>query len=166
MTTAQARAIRAAIYCRISDADDPHGVKGQEKDCRAVCADHGWPVADVYVDDDVSASGDASRKPRPEYDRMLRDIRRGAINLIVTTEPERLTRRPPETEAFIAMAEQVGFTDIFFESEDSGLSMSDGGGLHRMRQYSNDGARESWKTHRGVGELIEKPSLAGRASGS
>jgi site-specific DNA recombinase len=165
MTTAQAGAVKAAIYCRISDADDPHGVKGQEKDCRAACADHGWPVADVYVDDDVSASGDASRKPRPEYDRMLRDIRRGAINLIVTTEPERLTRRPPETEAFIAMAEQVGFTDIFFESEDSGLSMSDGGGLHRMRQYSNDGAKESWKISRRTKRAERHNAEAGHRHG-
>src|SRR5438132_12855032 len=57
----------AAIYARISH--DPSGerlgVKRQEADCCEEAARRGWTVADVYVDDDLSAY--SARKPRPEY---------------------------------------------------------------------------------------------------
>ena len=40
----------------------------------------GWPVAAFYIENDVSASG---RRPRPEYQRMLGDIRAGAIDAVI-----------------------------------------------------------------------------------
>ena len=47
----------AAIYTRISkdDRGDQLGVMRQEKDCRAPAERKGWPVVQVFRDDDVSA---------------------------------------------------------------------------------------------------------------
>lgn len=47
----------AAIYARISSdpEGDRLGVTRQVDDCRAMAERRGWPVAEVYVDDDVSA---------------------------------------------------------------------------------------------------------------
>jgi DNA invertase Pin-like site-specific DNA recombinase len=55
-------------------------VEPQEEDCRALCARHGWDVAHVYVDNDVSAY---SRKARPQWQQMLADIHAGRIGAIV-----------------------------------------------------------------------------------
>jgi site-specific DNA recombinase len=70
----------AAIYCRISH--DPSGerlgVNRQEDDCRAEAARRHWQVAGLYVDDDRSAFN--TRKPRPEYQRLLRDIQEGGVD--------------------------------------------------------------------------------------
>jgi len=57
--------VAAAIYARISsDPDgDQLGVKRQIADCQTFAEHRGWPVHDVYVDDDRSAY---SGKTRPE----------------------------------------------------------------------------------------------------
>jgi DNA invertase Pin-like site-specific DNA recombinase len=44
-----------------------------------LCELKGWQVAGVYVDNDRSAS---SGKARPEWDRMLADIKAGHIDAI------------------------------------------------------------------------------------
>ena len=66
----------AAIYCRISrDAEQEGlGVARQEEDCRALAGKSGFTVAEVYTDNDISAST-KSRKARPAYDRMLEATR-------------------------------------------------------------------------------------------
>ena len=68
----------AAIYCRISSDRKPDGesdekpeglgVQRQEALCRRLASERGWPVGEVYVDNDVSAFGG---KKRPAYARML-----------------------------------------------------------------------------------------------
>ena len=72
----------AAIYARISS--DPEGtmlgVTRQVTDCRALAERRGWRVADTYIDDDVSAY---KGKPRPQYRRMLDDMRAGAVDAVV-----------------------------------------------------------------------------------
>lgn len=99
------RTRRAAIYCRISSdvLGDGLGVTRQERDCRELCARLGWEVADVYVDDDVSAF---SGKPRPEYLHMLEDIEGRRLDAIVAWHPDRLHRSPLELEHFITLIER------------------------------------------------------------
>lgn len=88
--------LRVGIYCRISE--DPRqkeaGVKRQEADGRKLCAlRDGWEVADVYVDNDISAlKGDY----RPEYERLLADVRAGKIQHIVVYMSARLWRNRRE----------------------------------------------------------------------
>ncbi|MFH2071417.1 MAG: recombinase family protein, partial [Actinomycetota bacterium] len=84
---------RAGIYLRISS--DPEGlrlgVQRQFEDCERICAQHGWEVTDVYEDNDRSAY---RGKPRPEYERMLDDLRSGRINAVAVYAQDRLTRHP------------------------------------------------------------------------
>lgn len=99
--------IRAAVYVRISmDREGAGlGVQRQEEDCRLYCDRRGWPVVDVYIDNDVSAS---SSKPRPEWQRLLADIKIGRINAIVVWHIDRMTRKPRELEDVIDMHEKQG----------------------------------------------------------
>lgn len=96
---------QAAIYVRISF--DPNatrlGVTRQRIDCERKAKQRGWTVAEVFEDNDVSAS---SGKRRPEYERMLQAIRDGRINAVVVWDLDRLTRRPIEIEQFIELADQ------------------------------------------------------------
>src|SRR5262245_18603406 len=95
----------AAIYCRISSdrSGDGLGVARQEELCRTLAADRGWPVAEVYTDNDRSAY---SRKKRPEYERMLGDVEAGLVDAVVCVDLDRLTRRPAELERFIDLANE------------------------------------------------------------
>ncbi len=64
------------IYARISSDREADGlaVARQLADCRRLAERKGWSVVEEYVDDDVSAW---SGRERPEYARMLADLRRG-----------------------------------------------------------------------------------------
>jgi DNA invertase Pin-like site-specific DNA recombinase len=121
----QARAPQAAaIYCRISFDRDGHGlgVERQEQLCRKLASERGWPVAEVYVDNDRSAYGS---KPRPAYACMLADIDAGLRDAVICVDLDRLTRRPAELEAFMELADRHGVA-LANVSGDTDLSSSDG----------------------------------------
>lgn len=94
----------AAIYARISS--DPHGlalgVARQIEDCQSWAHKRGTVVAEIYVDNDVSAY---SGKPRPEYRRMCDDIKDGLRDGVIAWHPDRLHRSPKELEDFIVLIE-------------------------------------------------------------
>ena len=66
-----------AICCRISDDTSRRalGVERQREDCLALCERRGWKVAEVYVDNDLSAY--SGKVVRPDYERMMTDLRNG-----------------------------------------------------------------------------------------
>lgn len=103
----QPRDIQAAVYVRISqDSEDTGlGVARQLRDCRALAEGQGWHVAEVFEDNDVSAS---NGKPRPAYQRMVREIEAGRIQGIIVWDVDRLTRTPRELEDVISWAERHG----------------------------------------------------------
>jgi site-specific DNA recombinase len=102
-----ASAVRCAIYVRISlDREGAGlGVERQEQECRELCERKGWHVVEVYVDNDVSAT---SKKPRPEWQRLLMDVNNGRINAIAVWHVDRMTRQPRELEDVIDLAEKLG----------------------------------------------------------
>lgn len=93
-----------AIYCRISDdrVGAGLGVARQEADCRERASVLGWHVVGVYVDNDLSAY---SGKARPDYLRLLGDLRSGRVNAVLAWHTDRLHRSPRELEEFIDICE-------------------------------------------------------------
>ena len=101
---------RAVIYARISRDREGAGlgVDRQEKDCRELAARLGLTVAEVYADNDISAS---SGRVRPDYRRMCADLDRpGAPMVVLTWHTDRLHRSPRELEDWIDLAEARGIT--------------------------------------------------------
>jgi site-specific DNA recombinase len=101
--------MKAAIYCRVSnDAEGREaGVGRQEVDCRALAESLGYEVSHVYVENDVGAST-RSRKPRPQYGRLIDGARNGLYEAIIAYSNSRLTRRPREYEDLIDLFEKHG----------------------------------------------------------
>src|SRR3990170_6702846 len=101
----------AAIYARISsDPEGTHlGVERQIADCRELAVSLGWPVAGVYVDDDISAF---SGRTRPEYRRLCEDIKAGDIDALVVWHPDRMHRNLRDLEDFIDLCENADMTNI------------------------------------------------------
>ncbi len=122
---------KAAIYCRISK--DPQGLRAgvdrQEADCRALAERKGWAVADVYVDNDISAW---SGKRRPEYERMLADVADGTVTAIIAWHLDRLTRSPKELEHFFDVCDAAGLKTMATVTGDTDLSTRDGRFYARM----------------------------------
>lgn len=118
---------RAAIYTRISDDNEGRalGVARQEADCRRLAEAEGYTVVKVYSDNDISAST-SSRKPRPEYLRMLDDAEAGRFEVILAYSTSRLTRRPREIEDMIDLHESHGTQLVTVQSGRPDLSTADG----------------------------------------
>jgi len=141
----------AAIYCRISrdPGHDQLGVTRQRDDCEGLVARKGWTVGGVYIDDDCSAF---SRRPRPEYLRMLDDLKNGLLDAVVAWHPDRLHRSPRELEDFIDLIEATKARVATCTAGDYDLSTPDGRLMARIvgsvaRKESEDKSRRLRRKH-------------------
>lgn len=110
----QTKAKRAAVYCRLSKASsdeqaisglDTLGVDRQEADARELCSRLGWEIAEVYVDNDLSAWSGAKR---PGYEKMISDLVAGRRDAVVVWHLDRLYRRVLDLETFLAAVDKAG----------------------------------------------------------
>jgi site-specific DNA recombinase len=152
----------AAIYARISHdpSGEQLGVSRQIEDCRALAERRGWPVAEVYVDDDRSAY---SGRPRPEYLRLLDDIAAGSVDGLVVWHLDRLHRQPRELEDFFTVCDRAQLSALASVTGDTDLSTHDGRFMARIlgavaRKESDDKSRRIRRKH-------EEMALAGRPGG-
>jgi DNA invertase Pin-like site-specific DNA recombinase len=124
-------AVRAGAYARISSdrEGDGLGVARQLQDCEELAASKGWTVAERYVDDDVSAY---SGKARPQYARLLEDLRSGAINAVVVYHLDRLHRQPKELEEFFEVCKDSGVDQLASVTGRIDLANADGQFMARI----------------------------------
>ena len=83
---------RAAIYCRLSSEDGADHESMSIGNQRALLTEYvekqGWEVVDTYIDDGFSGTN----FDRPGFQRMIADIEKGRINLVITKDLSRLGR--------------------------------------------------------------------------
>jgi site-specific DNA recombinase len=152
----------AAIYVRISDdrEGDELGVKRQQKDCDALAKRKGWPVARVFVDNDISAW---KGQRRQQYSAMLAAIREGDIDAVVVWHLDRLHRSPKELEQFFDACDAAGVAHLATVTGDIDLATHQGR-LHArlmgsVAKYESD--HKSFRIRRKHDELAQ----AGKGSG-
>ena len=80
--------MRAAIYARVSTANNLQDPTMQTRELREYCERRGWTVAGEYVD--VGISGTKER--RPELDRLLADAHRRRFDTILVWKLDRFGR--------------------------------------------------------------------------
>ena len=151
----------AAIYARISNdpEGDRLGVNRQVEDCRKEAERRGWPVADLYVDDDKSAW---SGKVRPEYQRMVADIDARKIDAVLFWHPDRLTRIPIEMEQFTEVCRRNAVEVAWMGGE---LLPRDSDGLLLLRILSAVASDSSAKTSKRIKRKNEERAAQGLPTG-
>jgi len=98
--------IYVAIYLRLS-RDDQNGnsesmsISHQRDMLIEYCEERGWKVYDIYVDDGFTGTN----FDRPDFQRMIEDIKSGHINVVLTKDLSRLGRNYVMTGQY---------TDFFF----------------------------------------------------
>ena len=75
-------------------------------DCRELIRRKGWTEVDVYADRDESAFSKSAK--RPEYRRLLADLKDGRIDAIVIWKIDRLARRYTEMNRVLTMLDDHG----------------------------------------------------------
>jgi len=155
-------AVRAGIYARISSDREADGlaVARQLADCRRLAERKGWPVVEVYVDDDVSAW---SGRERPEYARMLADLDSGEINALLVYDLDRLHRQLSGLEELIVLCEARGVSNVASVSGDLDLTTPDG--RFRARILVAVATKESDDKSRRVIRKHEELASSGKWSG-
>lgn len=83
---------RAAIYCRLSSEDGPDHESMSIGNQRSLLTEYvekqGWEIVDTYIDDGFSGTN----FDRPGFQRMIADIEKGRISLVITKDLSRLGR--------------------------------------------------------------------------
>ncbi len=152
----------AAIYCRISrDAEDRGlGVARQRADCEALAHNRGWTIGGIYSDNDISAF---TGKRRPEYERMIDDLKNGAVDAVIAWHPDRLHRRPVELEAFIDVIDSTGAVVATVQAGDLDLSTASGRMTARIvgAVARHESEHKSRRLQRKKLELAEDGKIAG-----
>lgn len=99
--------VRTAIYLRISRDEEKKGkgVDRQLAKCREQLVKLGWDEAEVFNENDTSAT---RRKPRPLYEAMLGKIRAGEFDAVIGYAQDRMTRKPEEAEAILRLVDDQG----------------------------------------------------------
>lgn len=82
-----------AIYTRVSREDEgeyseSESIANQKDFLQEVVIENGWHLVDIYQDDGISGT----TFERPNFNRMIADIERGKVNLVITKDLSRLGR--------------------------------------------------------------------------
>lgn len=108
--------VRAGCYCRISSdpKDKREGVDRQREDTAVMCEINGWTPVGYYVDNDRSSSN--GKDARPEWDRLMADMRAGAVDAVVVWNQDRGWRKMADLEqlrpAFASLGVKLATTNI------------------------------------------------------
>lgn len=116
---------RAGLYLRISK--DPSGdrlaVQRQQEDGEKLIQRRGWEHVDTYIDNDLSAKG---RRQRPDFQRLMRDVRDGRIDTSVADRWDRLSRNRRDDLLIVETCQPVNALLAFMKGSDIDLSTAAG----------------------------------------
>lgn len=154
----------ADIYCRISDdrTGARMGVKRQEPDCRAFAEARGVPVAEVLVDNDLTAF---KGRERPAYRQLFERVKDGVTTTVIVDHLDRLYRNTKELEELIDLVEATQVRILTVTGGDYDLNTSDGRAVARIvvalaQKESEDKSRRIRRKHL---ELAEAGAVVGGA---
>ena len=108
--------LRVAAYCRVSSdsSDQLHSFASQIRHyTKLITETQGWQLVDIYADEGVSAT---SMVRREEFNRMLRDARRGKIDKILCKSTSRFARNTFDCISVLRELKSIGVT-VRFEKE-------------------------------------------------
>ena len=136
------------------------GVRRQERDARDLCQRKRWTVAEVFVDDDISAW---SGKKRPAYERLLKALEAGEITAVAVYDLDRLHRQPRDLERFFDVCDRAGVRDLASVAGDVDLGTSDGRLLARI--MGAVAAKSSDDVSRRIRRKLDDVAAEGRKHG-
>lgn len=107
---------RVGIYCRVSSSSSAqlHSLASQASYLtRYVMSRRGWLLVDIYLD---VCSGSSSEK-RPEFTRLMGDVKRGQVSLVITKSISRFGRNAEDILTSTRMLKECG-AFVYFEEQE------------------------------------------------
>lgn len=146
---------RAVLYLRYSSAKQhEQSIEGQDRVCRDYCRYNDIMIVDSYIDRAKSASHDVDK--RTEFQRMIKDSKKGRFDTVVVYKLDRFARSRYDSAIYKKKLKDNGVTVISateaVPQTPEGLMME--GLLEGMAEYYS--AELSQKVKRGIRESVEK----------
>ena len=116
--------LKAALYPRVSHHDQAEfgfSLEAQRKHLIQLCELKGYEIVDVYEDAGISAKN----TNRPEFQRMMNDVKDGKIDVVVCYKLDRLTRSLSDLEWVLKELEKYN-CNLVSASEDINTSTANG----------------------------------------
>jgi DNA invertase Pin-like site-specific DNA recombinase len=108
--------MRMAAYCRVSsDSEDQlNSYANQVQHYTKLIGDNSaWQLVDIYADEALTGT---RADTRPEFQRLLRDCRKGKIDKVFVKSISRFSRNMKDSLTSIRELKQLG-VEVFFEKE-------------------------------------------------
>ena len=143
---------KVGIYTRISRDDEGEalGVARQRQDCERLADLRTWQPVKVYEDNDVSAF--KRNVVRDEFELMLKDLKAGLIDGVVSYDLDRLARQPQDLERLIEIYDDRPRLEFATVTNDVNLGTADGRTMARImvafaNKSSHDTSRRIKRKH-------------------
>ncbi|MFB7364728.1 recombinase family protein [Streptomyces hydrogenans] len=143
---------KVGIYTRISRDDEGEalGVGRQRTDCERLADLRTWQPVKVYEDNDVSAF--KRNVVREEFELMLKDLKAGLIDGVVSYDLDRLARQPQDLERLIEIYDDRPRLEFATVTNDVNLGTADGRTMARImvafaNKSSHDTSRRLKRKH-------------------
>ena len=131
---------KVAAYCRVSTKQDEqlnsYEVQKQYY-TEKINSDPKWCLAGIYADKGITGT---STKNRDEFNKMIRDCKKGKIDRIITKSISRFARNTLDCLKYVRMLKEIN-VDIFFEEQ--GLHSTDPGAEFYITIYGSIAQSES-----------------------
>jgi DNA invertase Pin-like site-specific DNA recombinase len=136
---------RAGIYDRVSDDQGgrSRSTEQQGTDNQTAADSEGWSVVARYQEPDRSASRFA-RKPRPEWDRLLADVKAGRLDAVVLWEPSRGDRKLTGWSGFLDLCRERGVL-VHVTSHRHTYDLTN---ARDWRSLAEDGVDSAWESEK------------------
>ncbi|SET52670.1 recombinase family protein [Nonomuraea wenchangensis] len=153
--------LRAAIYDRVSKDKrrDARSVEEQKVANVTHCDRHGWAVAEIFTDNDKSASRYA-RGGRPDWERLLEALAGGAFDVLVMWEPSRGGRELQGWSTLLNLCQEQGVL-IHITSHDHTYDVRK---PRDRRSLAEDGVDSEYESGK-ISERIRRGTRARAAEG-
>lgn len=103
------------IYVRTGrKIDGINAVDFQKDRIEEYCDYMNLKIKDNYIDDGVNLFDEK----KPEYERLINDIKEGKINMIVTANLSRIARTHNEMTILLDLQKEYGFRTLFVDSSE------------------------------------------------
>lgn len=154
----------AGLYIRVSTEDqarEEFSLLEQEKRLRAMCEYKGYEIYDVYEERGISAK---TGNYRPEFERLLQDIKDKKCNTIVVLKLDRLTRSVFDWEKIIRFLEE---NDAYLDCANDDINTTNANGKMISRILTsvsqNEIERTSERTKIGLAGAIKEGHIPHKA---
>ena len=110
------RQLRVAAYCRVSTAQEEQ-LNSYDVQVRyyteRIRSEPKWAFVGIFADRGLSGT---STKKRDEFNKMIKQCRRGKVDMIITKSISRFARNTADVLKYVRMLKEIG-VDIFFEEQ-------------------------------------------------